>query len=247
MIQKSFTMTLISLFMSAFAGASETRSLLTGAIHIADSAIKSVALFPAGDEPQYCRIRKVFVQATGVGSEAMAEVIVGGDIKGTIHVPGQDPNYVVTVEARGSSIEIRGIKGNMRVEQIHAVLEDCSGEAPHLGERHSYRWIRGEASKLSSEALRDFDVIEKFASAEDQKAHVLPLKKLAAKAYASSLARGDLSAKVQKELRKLYDGLRAEEAFLEKLYEIDDLFEVLVDLKRIEGRLEDILGLPLQP
>ena len=68
-------------------------------------------------------IKKLIISAEGIRNEALFEVVVNGDIKGTIHVPGRDPSYFVTVEAYTDSIELVSRNGNASISRILVVAE----------------------------------------------------------------------------------------------------------------------------
>jgi hypothetical protein len=43
----------------------------------------------------------LIVQAQGISSDSVIEVMVNGQVKGTIYAPGRDPSYVVTIGDNG--------------------------------------------------------------------------------------------------------------------------------------------------
>jgi hypothetical protein len=70
--------------------------------------------------PNQAYVQSLTVQAVGSSSsEGTIDVIANGEVKGTIHVPGTDPSYVVTIAAMVNSIEFRQTSGGgVRVIQI---------------------------------------------------------------------------------------------------------------------------------
>ncbi|MBI3018598.1 MAG: hypothetical protein HYY61_01720, partial [Deltaproteobacteria bacterium] len=60
-------------------------------------------------EPRF--IQRLTIQAQAQRSEAIMEVLVNGEVKGTIHLPARDPSYVVTVAAVTDSLELRHVSG----------------------------------------------------------------------------------------------------------------------------------------
>lgn len=69
------------------------------------------------------QMKKLVVEAIGVGGEALFDVMVNGDVKGTIHVPGRDPSYIVTVNEFADSIELISRNGNAKITKIFVVAE----------------------------------------------------------------------------------------------------------------------------
>ena len=71
-------------------------------------------------------IKKLIIQAEGVHRDgAIFDVVVNGDIKGTIFVPGRDPSYFVTVEDVASQIQlISRSGGEARIRQILVIITD---------------------------------------------------------------------------------------------------------------------------
>ncbi|AUN99015.1 hypothetical protein DOM21_05870 [Bacteriovorax stolpii] len=68
-------------------------------------------------------IKKLIISAEGIRNDAMFDVVVNGDVKGTIYVPGRDPSYFVTVEDYADSIELVSRGGNALVSRILVVAE----------------------------------------------------------------------------------------------------------------------------
>jgi hypothetical protein len=72
-------------------------------------------------ETQY--IKKLIISAEGLRSDAMFDVVVNGDVKGTVYVPGRDPSYFVTIEDTADSIELVSRNGSARITKILVVAE----------------------------------------------------------------------------------------------------------------------------
>ncbi len=66
--------------------------------------------------PRY--IKKLVISAEGVRRDAKFNVVVNGDIKGTIYVPGRDPSYYVTIEDYVESIQFISEFGKARIFNI---------------------------------------------------------------------------------------------------------------------------------
>lgn len=68
-------------------------------------------------------IKKLIISAEGIRSDAMFDVVVNGDVKGTIYVPGRDPSYFVTIEDEADSIEFVSRNGNAIISRILVISE----------------------------------------------------------------------------------------------------------------------------
>ncbi len=68
-------------------------------------------------------IKKLIISAEGLRSDAMFDVVVNGDVKGTVYVPGRDPSYFVTVEDYADSIEFVSRNGSAIIQRVLVVAE----------------------------------------------------------------------------------------------------------------------------
>lgn len=68
-------------------------------------------------------VKKLIISAEGVRNDAMFDVVVNGDVKGTVYVPGRDPSYFVTVEDYTDSIELVSRGGTAVISRILVVAE----------------------------------------------------------------------------------------------------------------------------
>lgn len=68
-------------------------------------------------------IKKLIISAEGVRNDAMFDVVINGDVKGTVYVPGRDPSYFVTVEDYADSIELVSRGGTAVISRILVVAE----------------------------------------------------------------------------------------------------------------------------
>lgn len=68
-------------------------------------------------------IKKLIISAEGLRSDAMFDVVVNGDVKGTVYVPGRDPSYFVTIEDSADSIELVSRGGTAIISRILVVTE----------------------------------------------------------------------------------------------------------------------------
>ncbi len=67
---------------------------------------------------EFTAMKKLIISAEGVGEDAMFNVVVNGEVKGTIYVPGRDPSYHVTIEDSASQIELVSLYGKARISRI---------------------------------------------------------------------------------------------------------------------------------
>ena len=63
-------------------------------------------------------IKKLIISAEGIRKDAMFNVVVNGEVKGTIYVPGRDPSYHVTIEDSASQIEFVPQYGRARIRRV---------------------------------------------------------------------------------------------------------------------------------
>lgn len=68
-------------------------------------------------------IKKLIISAEGIRSDAMFDIVINGDVKGTVYVPGRDPSYFVTVEDYSDSIEFVSRNGSAIISRILVVAE----------------------------------------------------------------------------------------------------------------------------
>ena len=90
----------------------QTKDILRGTLRLGSGQTKTVRL------PYSQYIRKLIISAEGIRWDATFDVVVNGDIKGTIYVPGRDPSYFVTVEDYAQSIELVSRNGSARILNI---------------------------------------------------------------------------------------------------------------------------------
>lgn len=68
-------------------------------------------------------IKKLIISAEGIRSDAMFDVVVNGDVKGTVYVPGRDPSYFVTIEDSADSIEFVSRNGTAIISRILVITQ----------------------------------------------------------------------------------------------------------------------------
>lgn len=97
--------------------ASRTSDALNRAIRLESGTTQQVRL----NGSQY--IKKLIISAEGVRNDAMFDVVVNGDVKGTVYVPGRDPSYFVTIDDNADSIELVSRGGAAIISRILIVTE----------------------------------------------------------------------------------------------------------------------------
>lgn len=60
-------------------------------------------------------VHKIEVMGEARNEDAIVEVRVNGEVKGTLYLPRRDPHYVVTIEETAAEIEFRNIAGGIAV------------------------------------------------------------------------------------------------------------------------------------
>ncbi len=97
--------------------ASRTRDAISYTIRLESGTTQQVRL----QGGQY--IKKLIISAEGLRADAMFDVVVNGDVKGTVYVPGRDPSYFVTIEDSADSIELVSRGGTALISRILVVTE----------------------------------------------------------------------------------------------------------------------------
>lgn len=100
---------------------------ISGSFYLYPGQTKSVHV---ADHWRY--VQKVYVQVTSYGQDAWLKVFANGDYKGTIHVPANDPSYVVTIAEAVQTIEIQNAstRGKVVINDVKAVIP--IGEKPFV-------------------------------------------------------------------------------------------------------------------
>ncbi len=185
-------------------------------------------------------VKKVFIQAEA-NQQATIEVLVNGDVKGTVLVPGNDPSYVVTLGESLQSLELRHVQGGgVRISSILALQseEEFVEEEFDLPFNAEHR---NEASDLAIATIRLVDQLEPFTNHSDYGVYLLPIKKAAARTYAKSIARGVLSREVRNSLYGLKAEITLARAYISDTFERDAAFALSVELLAMREKLDHIL------
>jgi len=225
---------------NSHAGVSASRSgdwetiSVGGSFNIGDAETQTVSLGNA----RY--IKNLVVQAEGVQGDSTVEVMVNGEVKGTIYAPGADPSYVVTVEDVSASIQFRHrTGGGMRIFDIKATVSEWRGNTSSQGR---YRGSRSIAEGIAYRALRSIETIRTYANLGDDNTFLMPIKKKAGSVIVMANGRGDLATKTSEALVALRDQIDFSKDYLNLLMEEEGLFDTAVDLLALREEIDDLLN-----
>jgi hypothetical protein len=63
-------------------------------------------------------VSKLYISVEGIRSDAYFDVMVNGDIKGTIYAPENDPLYIINIADTTNTINLRSMIGDARIQSI---------------------------------------------------------------------------------------------------------------------------------
>lgn len=208
---------------------------VSGAFTIAESSVQTVSLQNA----RY--IRNIVVQAEGYNRDSMIEVMVNGEVKGTIYAPGHDPSYVVTIGETATSIQFRHRSGGaMRVLNVVATLSTWAGHPPYGG-GHSIGGSLSQVEDLANQALMAIEAIRQFSTVDEETTYLMPIKRKAGQVLIMAGAHGDLSGRTATALINLQNQIDFASEYIGVMMEKDGLFEAAVDLLTVRERINDLL------
>ncbi|MCM2323704.1 MAG: hypothetical protein NDJ90_10630 [Oligoflexia bacterium] len=191
------------------------------------------------------RIHKLYIQAEGYYSDAYAQVLVNGNVKGTLYVPGRDPHYVVTVEDTASSIEFAAIRGSFRIVSLSAVLSESDGGFG--GGYNPYpdtqlpSHVNTQMGQISSRVIWLVNQLENYTNYRIYGQYLLPIRKAAAEALAMSEARGDASSSARAYYERLLTTLDAAAPYIDDAFEVDYAFNLAVELMSKREQIRRVL------
>lgn len=228
-----------------------TTEVLSGSFWVYPGEVKSINL------NNWRYVQKIFVQAQSSRSSTTIEVVTNGDTKGTIYVPGTDPSYVVTIGETVRSIQFRNISnGTVQINQVQGVMSSSEPIAIRPGEFNPHcepftpcaRPMptpglpgRNLGTSLSARAIYLVDILENYASYREFGIYLLPIKKVAGNAYATTAAYGDLSLASRAALLALERQIEFAGSYLDETFERDAAFQSAVELKGLGEKLEALL------
>lgn len=211
----------------------ETKSI-GGNIVVQDSETQTLWLSQA----RY--IRNIVVQASGIRNDSMVEVMVNGEVKGTIFAPGRDPSYIVTIGETASSIQFRHRSGgSMRISDLTATLSVWAGQPGKGG-----GGLRGSSSQIEDLANRSIlaiEAIRRYSSLSEEQTYLMPIKKKAGQVLVMAGARGDYSRRTVAALLALQYQIDFASEYISSMMEQDGLFNEAVELLTIRESIDDLL------
>jgi hypothetical protein len=191
--------------------------------------------------PRY--VEQIFVQAEGAGSrDAMFEVWANGKPKGTIYVPGRDPNYIVTIKENISELKFRHISGgNVNVLEVKyngQRSSDSWGHRPQLGNNYSHQSAL-EVAESTMSLVKD---LKPYATYKELGHYLLPIRKSAASLYSIAANRSPYSQKVRNALLQLLTQINAANAYIDANLETEATFGLAVELLTSKEKIDTMLG-----
>lgn len=160
--------------------------------------------------------------------DSQGQVMANGKIKGTVFVPGVDPDYTVTVRENTSTIEFRTDKNSVRYLQVIAYVRPIDRPQYHRDYGHAYN---SQIARFSNHVLKLVDALIPHSHPQDQIDYLMPLRKVAIQALAIAEARGDASGSARPYFYALLETLDAIEPFLDDKAEITAVYELVLAVK----------------
>jgi len=180
-------------------------------------------------------VQKLLIQAESANrDDAYGQVMVNGDVKGTLYVPGRDPHYVVTVATETSSIEIVSQQNNLRIINVKAVISSVAtsqqGPLPYE--------FRSELANLANQALYVVNELENYTNYRDYGNYLLPIRKMSVQVIAVAASRGDASWYARPKYQALLMSIDAATPYLDDILERDYAVELGVQLMSIREAIK---------
>jgi len=180
-------------------------------------------------------VQKLYIQAESANrSDAYGQVMVNGDVKGTLYVPGRDPHYVVTVAEEASSIEIVSQTNSLRIINVKAVVSSVnsgSGQGPL-----PYQY-RSDMANLANQALYIVNQLEGYTNYRDYGNYLLPIRKIAVQVIAVASARGDASRYGRPQFEALLNSIDVAALYFNDMLERDNAIELGLQLMSIREQI----------
>lgn len=220
----------------------ETVTLTTSSFNLSDGETKSVYL----DARR--QIKKLIIQAEGVRNDGTFEVLVNGDVKGTVYVPGRDPSYIVTVAETASSVQFRHRSGatvlirEVKAVQSNRIVNDPCRRDTCWDDDSDLSWeARNQAAKIAARAIELVDALDSYTNYKDYGDYLLPIKKSAGVAYAKANARGSMSSKTRTALRNLQYQIEYAAEYIDDTFERSKAFDLAVELLNLKEQIDRAL------
>jgi hypothetical protein len=216
-----------------FAPALETTPL-GGNLWVSPSSTQSMPL------PGRYYIKNLVIQAQAGSSDSTIEVMVNGQVKGTIEAPGRDPSYVVTIDDSARSIEFRHRSGGAMNIMVVVGTISRPGVPVYHGGRYSVTC--DDIINLSSSALEQIENLRAFATPQDDQTYLSPIKTDAGLVYVMCTAHGDISKETITQLQALADQIKVADPYLNQLMLLDAAFDNVVQLLTVKETILSLLN-----
>lgn len=186
------------------------------------------------------QVRNLVVQAEGLYQDSEIEVMVNGQVKGTIYAPGRDPSYIVTIAEATRSIEFRHRSGGtMRILKVMATVSDWSkpsypGHGGFYGDKEAIK-------SIATSTLRQIEILSTFATPEEIDEFLYPIKKNAGMVFVMANAHGNISRQTIQQLHALVDQIDFAKCYLNELMGRESAFDSVVELMTVRETLADML------
>lgn len=174
-------------------------------------------------------IKNIIVSAEGLYGDSSVEVMVNGEVKGTIYAPGRDPSYVVTIAETTSSIQFRYRGGgSMKINNVLAVT---------VQPRVSMNNLQG----IGYMAVATIDKLSHFSTLQDEQTYLLPIKKAAANLIVMAQAHGPSSHHTIEALNALKNQIDSAKAYFNQLIEEEGLFDTVVEIYSVRASIDEVI------
>lgn len=208
--------------------------IISGNFTLAPSETKSIPL------KAIQKIKNLVIQAEGVNQDSMIEVMVNGEIKGTIYAPGKDPSYVVTIAEATRSVEFRHRSGgSMRIHQVIATVSGWSAPLPNPG--GGFHGGYDEVVAAAQAAMAQVDHLKNYSTSNDIRDFLFPIKRKAGLVYVMATSHGHLSKDAILALTALMDQIDFARSHLGQLMQKDECFDASVELLTIRETISEWL------
>lgn len=235
MIQQILLSTILFLATTAAHAAQwKTIEVIGQTVTVGAGEIRSVQL------PSALNIYKLLIQAESTGREnALFDVIVNGDTKGTVLTPSVDPTYVVTVVQTTSSVQFRSLSGGgFRLLRVLAVVNiaDENGRSPV----RSFP-VSGQITQIALQSISLIRQMEPMATPAEQAMYLIPVKASAGRLYAVASAYGPSSERTRQAALELLGQIDGAKAFMDLQMSRNGSFDCIVEMLSLRAALDSLI------
>lgn len=230
-------MNLKKLLLGTFLLSLTSLSSMAGTVHLPNDFTVKFAETKSISLGEKVFLKNIIVQAEGIRKDSVIEVMVNGDVKGTIYAPGNDPSYVVTIAEETSSIEFRHREGaSMRVlDVLGKTIEKI--DVPTIFDLQSPQGV----DQLARTTIKLVNILAPYSTIDEYEEYLLPLKKKAGNVFVMSNAHGALSLKTRLAMRDMAASIMSASDYLDHLMEQEGLFEYAVEVLIVKETIIDLL------